>query len=139
MKTALLDTNAYGRLVHGEEAIVKLIAMMDITYLSVVVLGELYAGFYGGTKSSENLKQLRYVLDRSFIKTLDVTPVTAQLFAEVKVELRKKGKMIPVNDIWIAAQSIETGSELITYDTHFLTISKVRVWDELLPGPLRSS
>jgi tRNA(fMet)-specific endonuclease VapC len=134
MKTALLDTNAYGRLIHGEEAIVKSISMMDITYLSVIVLGELYAGFYGGTKYSENLKELHYVLDRSFIKTLDVTPVTAQLFAELKVELRKKGKMIPVNDIWIAAQSIETGSELITYDAHFLNISKVRIWDELLLG-----
>jgi tRNA(fMet)-specific endonuclease VapC len=130
LKTALLDTNAYGRLIHGEEAIVKFIAMTDITYLSVIVLGELYAGFYGGTKYSENLKQLRYVLDRNFIKTLDVTPVTAKLFAEIKVDLRKKGKMIPINDIWIAAQSIETGSELITYDAHFLNISKVRIWEE---------
>ena len=40
--------------------------------------------------------------------------------------------MIPVNDIWIAAQTIETGSQLITFDGHFKNISGLRIWDEIV-------
>ena len=42
-----------------------------------------------------------------------------------------QGKMIPLNDIWIAAHIIETGSNFITYDTHFKQITGLRIWEEL--------
>ncbi|GHV86644.1 hypothetical protein AGMMS50230_22520 [Spirochaetia bacterium] len=32
-----------------------------------------------------------------------------------------------INDIWIAAQTIETGSKLVTPDTHFKNIGGLRV------------
>jgi predicted nucleic acid-binding protein len=35
------------------------------------------------------------------------------------VGLRKKGRPIPTNDIWIAAHAIETGADLISSDPHF--------------------
>jgi tRNA(fMet)-specific endonuclease VapC len=39
--------------------------------------------------------------------------------------------MIPINDIWIAAHTVETGSKLITYDPHFRHIPGLRIWEEL--------
>jgi predicted nucleic acid-binding protein len=36
-----------------------------------------------------------------------------------------------VNDVWIAAQAMETASLLITYDARFLAVPGLRTWDEL--------
>jgi len=33
--------------------------------------------------------------------------------------LRRRGKPIPANDMWIAAHAMETGAELLSSDTHF--------------------
>ena len=75
--------------------------------------------------------QLKLFLLKDGIRTIDVTIETSEIFGEIKNELSKKGKMIPLNDIWIAAHTIETGSKLLTYDAHFKNITRLRVWDEL--------
>ena len=64
-------------------------------------------------------------------KVLDYIVEAEEIFGEIKSELRSKGKMIPLNDIWIAAHTIETGSKLITYDSHFKHISGLRICSEL--------
>jgi predicted nucleic acid-binding protein len=35
---------------------------------------------------------------------------------------KQKGTPIPANDIWVAAQAMEFGAELITFDKHFQVI-----------------
>ncbi|WP_304224808.1 PIN domain-containing protein [Gracilinema caldarium] len=65
------------------------------------------------------------------IKIINVSLETAEIFGELKNALHKKGKMLPINDIWIAAHLIETGSKLITFDTHFKQIEGLRIWDNL--------
>ncbi|GHV86677.1 hypothetical protein AGMMS50230_22850 [Spirochaetia bacterium] len=127
MTAILLDTNAYKQYLLGNTDLTDIVADSDIAYLSAVVIGELYAGFCGGTKYKENVEKLKYVLDTDNIETLDITPETAEIFGEIKAALKKKGKMIPINDIWIAAQTIETGSKLVTLDTHFKNIGGIRV------------
>ena len=47
------------------------------------------------------------------------------------VALTKAGTPIPIQDIWIAAQAIQTGSILVTYDRHFLRVAGLRIWAEL--------
>ena len=44
---------------------------------------------------------------------------TARLYGRIKAELRRKGKPIPENDIWIAAAAIQYGLTLVTRDRHF--------------------
>jgi len=78
-----------------------------------------------------NVEELKRFLSKDGIRIIDVTIETAEIFGEIKNELRKKGKMIPSNDIWIAAHAIETGSKVITYDSHFRSISGLRIGDEL--------
>ena len=36
-----------------------------------------------------------------------------------------------LNDVWIAAHAIETGSVLATFDAHFQKIAGLRIWDVL--------
>lgn len=96
------------------------------------MIGELFAGFFGGNKIAQNRHDLKSFMSKSGVQIVDVTVETAEIFGEIKNELSKKGKMIPVNDIWIAAQTIETGSQLITFDGHFKNISGLRIWDEIV-------
>jgi len=45
--------------------------------------------------------------------------------------LRKSGKPIPINDVWIVAHGLETGSILVTYDDHFAMIPGLRLWPKI--------
>ena len=50
---------------------------------------------------------------------MPVTRTTADRFGRIAAALRKAGKPIPTNDIWIAAHAFESGAELVTFDRHF--------------------
>jgi len=129
VKKIIIDTNAYTRFLTGDEDVLDVIAAAETTYLSIFVLGELYAGFAGGTKESKNKDALRQFLLKATVKILNATSETAEVFGFVKSNLRMAGTPVPINDVWIAAHGIETGSTIITYDTHFKKIAGVRLWD----------
>jgi hypothetical protein len=42
------------------------------------------------------------------------------MFGQVKFNIKRSGKPLPINDVWIAAHALETGSVVVSYDTHFL-------------------
>lgn len=44
---------------------------------------------------------------------------TTHQYAGLYAELRRKGTLIPTNDIWIAALAIQHGLALFTRDRHF--------------------
>lgn len=129
MKKIVLDTNAYSNLLSGANEVLDIIAVTDTVYMSIFVLGELYAGFKGGTKEKYNIKVLNNFLHKPSVKILNATNETAEFFALIKNQLKKIGKPIPVNDIWISAHTIESGSILVSYDNHFNSIENLRIWD----------
>jgi tRNA(fMet)-specific endonuclease VapC len=129
MKRILIDTNAYTALLSGEEAVLDALASADTVLMSAIVLGELHAGFKGGHKERTNLKILGDFLRRPAVRTLDVTSATAEVFGVVKHALRVAGTPIPINDVWIAAHAIESGSWLVSYDRHFARVPGLLLWD----------
>lgn len=131
MTKVLLDTNAYSGFMAGDKKVFDYIVEAEVIYLSTIVIGELFAGFHGGEKFVQNREELKDFLGKDGVTIIDVTMETAEIFGELRSGLAKKGKMIPINDIWIAAHAIETGSKLITYDDHFKNINGVRIWEEL--------
>ena len=131
MTKILLDTNAYSGFMAGDKRVFEYIVEAEVIYISTIVIGELFAGFHGGEKLTQNKEELKSFLNKDGVKIIDVTMETAEIFGEIKSVLSKKGKMIPLNDIWIAAHAIETGSKLITYDDHFKNINGLRIWEEL--------
>ena len=131
MTKILLDTNAYSEFMSGNKFVFDYIIEAEEIYLSTVMLGELFAGFQGGKKYLRNKEDLKSFISKDGIKIINVSIETAEIFGEIKSELSKKGKMIPLNDIWIAAHTIETGSKLITLDSHFKQINGLRIWEEL--------
>ena len=128
MKKILLDTNAYSALLKGDGKILDAIGEADIVFVSVIVLGELYAGFCGGVKEAENKRTLNDFLSKPTVRILSVSKETAEIFGVVKQQMKSAGTPVPINDIWIAAHAIENGSRVVSYDRHFKQIPGVLYW-----------
>ena len=118
----MIDTNAYTALMMGSTRIADILAGSEAILLSAVVVGELYDGFRGGSRSLENNEILRRFREKPRTVCVPVTDTTAEWFAEIKQMLRKKGRPIPINDVWIAASCMEHGARLLSLDAHFSEI-----------------
>lgn len=127
----VVDTNAYTRLLAGRKEVLDVIGTADLVYMLIFVLGELYAGFAGGTKEHNNKDALDRFLLKPTVKILNATSETAKVFGMVKQGLRKAGTPLPINDVWIAAHTLETGSTLVSYDNHFKNVAGLRLWDRI--------
>ena len=125
----LLDTNALSALWSGDERILDALGQAECVFMSIIVLGELFAGFRGGTRMKENRARLAGFLAKPTVRTLELSTETAEVYGQIKDALKRSGTPIPINDIWLSAQAIETGSVLITFDNHFGNVSGIRLWD----------
>jgi tRNA(fMet)-specific endonuclease VapC len=132
MKKILLDTNAYCHFLSGDETILDELTSADVVYMSVFVLGELYAGFKGGNKEQQNSSLLKKFIQKPTVELLNTTEETAIFFGLIKHNLKIAGTPIPINDVWIAAHTMESGATLITKDNHFLKIQGLRVWENII-------
>ena len=115
----LLDTNAYVELLKGNTAVADLVRNTERVAFSMVVVGELLFGFRNGNRYERNVAALDDFLSQPWLELAQVTRTTADRFGRIAAALRKAGTPIPTNDIWIAAHTLETGAELITFDRHF--------------------
>ncbi len=131
MKKILIDTNAYSRFLAGDENVLNALTEAHLAYMSIFVMGELFAGFKGGFKERENKNLLERFLQKPTIKMLNTTTETAKIFGMIKNNLKKAGTPLPINDIWIASHALETGSVLVTYDAHFRKITGLRLWSHI--------
>ncbi len=127
MKKILLDTNAYSGYLRGRDDLVDQLSRAEIVYMSPIVMGELYAGFRGGSKYQENIDYLNRFLAKSTVRQADLSRETSEIFGDVKDRLKRSGTPLPVNDIWIASQTLELGAVLVTHDRHFSKIPGLRV------------
>jgi tRNA(fMet)-specific endonuclease VapC len=130
MKKILLDTNGYVAFKRGDEAALRIIQNAAVIGFSVVVLGELLAGFSSGNKESTNRQELKAFLDSPRIVLLNTSETTSEFYAKVFSGLRQKGKPIPTNDLWIAATALEHGYAIFTNDNHFKEIDGLIVGDK---------
>ncbi len=122
----LIDTSAYSALMGGWTAVADALAESEAVLLSVVVVGELTDGFLGGTRERQNRDGLRRFREKRRTVAVPVTEDTAEWFAVLKQQLRRKGTPIPLNDVWIAATCMEHGAALLSLDSHFRAIDGLR-------------
>lgn len=115
----LLDSNAYSNLKRGHPRVVELVRGSEEIYLSTIVIGELLFGFRMGSRFDQNVRELHAFLDSPYVTLVPVSLNTADRYSRIAASLRRKGFPIPSNDIWIAAQAMETGADLISCDRHF--------------------
>jgi tRNA(fMet)-specific endonuclease VapC len=127
----LLDTNAYSALFRGHAGVVRQVRDAEQVLLSVVVAGELLFGFRNGSRYEMNRRELDEFLANPYVALLPVGLVTADRFGRIASVLKRKGKPLPTNDVWIAAQAMESGAELLSFDRHFADVDGL-AWIEPL-------
>jgi tRNA(fMet)-specific endonuclease VapC len=89
------------------------------------VLGEIKAGFRGGTRHRQNEMLLSSLLAKPTVGVLLPTEETAEHYARLFVQLKRTGTPIPDNDLWIASLVLEHNLLLITRDRHFEQIPQL--------------
>jgi len=119
----LLDTSAYVAFKHNQDEVVNMIASAEHIYFSPVVQGELMFGFRNGSRFRENMQDLNQFMQHEVVELVQIGHVTADRYSRIASYLKQQGTPIPTNDIWIAAQTMEYGAELLTSDKHFESIS----------------
>ena len=119
----LLDTSAYVGFKRNIVEIVDIIVRAELILFSPIVLGELMFGFRNGTKFKENMDDLNRFIQHEVVKLVQIGEITSDRYSRIAVKLKVQGTPIPTNDIWIAAQTMEHGAELITLDQHFEKIN----------------
>jgi tRNA(fMet)-specific endonuclease VapC len=120
----LLDTNIVIALFDGDAHIIERINQSEEVYIPVFVLGELFYGAYKSTKQIQNLKQIEEFQNQ--LEILECDKLTAKYYGEIKNDLRKKGKPIPENDIWISALAAQHQLTVVTRDKHFENVDMIK-------------
>ncbi len=113
----LLDTNIVIVSFRGESGVVDRIDDADEYFVSSTILGELFYGAFNSTNVNDNIGRIESFLAKSGLLSCDA--VTSQIYGEIKTELRREGRPIPDNDIWIAASAKQHSLTLVTRDVHF--------------------
>jgi tRNA(fMet)-specific endonuclease VapC len=121
----LLDTNIITAWLKGEVGIAEKIEKAKEVHLSITVIGEIFYGAHYSTKIQKNLADIKNLL--AVYNLLYIDENVAEAYGRIKAALRKKGKPIPENDIWIAATASAHQLVLVTRDKHFKEIDAIKL------------
>jgi len=120
----ILDTNAVSALFVGDPALGQVLAAEPRHHLPVIVIGEYRYGLLGSRHHGHLQGLLETLIRESIILPVDET--TAETYAQLRGELRRKGKPIPENDLWIAALAMQHRQPVVSRDGHFDEVSSLR-------------
>lgn len=120
----ILDTNALSAFIDGDRALGQRLAGLGHASIPVIVLGEFRYGIAG----SRHRAAYEAWLDEHLpdFDVLAVGAATAVVYADVRLALKKKGRPIPANDVWISALALEHRLPVLTRDTHFDAVPGLR-------------
>jgi tRNA(fMet)-specific endonuclease VapC len=121
----LLDTNVAIRILNQDIAVAARRGSELEMFLSVVVVGELLFG--ANLSSQPTLNRARIDRLSELCPMVPQDLATADHYASLKAALRRKGRPIPDNDIWIAACALRHGLTLATSDRHFDQVEDLKI------------
>ena len=113
----ILDTNAVSALLGGDEALGRLLEPAQRHHLPVIVIGEYRYGLIRSRQRPTLQMFLETLVRESLV--LRVDEATTAHYADVRDQLRAKGRPIPENDVWIAALARQHEQPIVSLDEHF--------------------
>lgn len=120
----ILDTNALSGAADGDPGALEIIAGAELIAVPVIVLGEYRLGIAQSRHRKEYEEWLREWV--AAVTVLDVERETTYQYAKIGLELKKIGKPIPSNDLWIAALCGQHSLPLLSRDRHFDVVSGLK-------------
>ena len=119
MRRIAIDTNIYTSFKANDESVGEAFRNCDFIGVDVTVIAELLSGFSLGGKEKRNRQELEAFLNSPRVEMLPHDLETAEYYALIVRRLKAKGRPIPTNDIWIAANAMKHGLALYSFDDHF--------------------
>jgi tRNA(fMet)-specific endonuclease VapC len=113
----ILDTNALSAAADDDRGVAAVLARADQVAIPVIVLGEYRHGIAQSRNRTSYDNWLTGLLHDCIV--LDIIEPTTHYYAEITLELKRKGKPIPTNDLWIAALCRQHALPLLSRDRHF--------------------
>jgi tRNA(fMet)-specific endonuclease VapC len=123
----ILDTNALSAIADGDASAMDIVERTERLAIPVIVLGEYRLGIAQSRQRAIYQNWLREWI--SAVDVLDIDEETTHSYAAIGLELKKKGKPIPANDLWIAAVCRQYSLPLLSRDKHFDFVSGLRRLD----------
>lgn len=118
MKIAI-DSNRYTDLCRGDPGVVEIVEGAGEIHVPLIVLAEQRAGFAHGRWREKNDRVLTRFLNNPGVYVLAPDEQTTRVYADLYAYLRKKGRPIPTNDLWIASLVVQHGLVLFDRDSDF--------------------
>jgi predicted nucleic acid-binding protein len=125
MSRFCLDTSAYSHFKRGHAPVVEQLDRAEWVGIPAVVVGELWTGFLQGDQIERNEAELQEFVANPYVEVVQIDERVARVYGEIVVDLRKAGRPLPTNDIWIAAASATAGATVLTYDEHFKDMTRI--------------
>ena len=120
----IVDTNALSAFADGSSLVIAALQAAGEVWLPVIVLGEFRYGIIHSKRHREYEAWLAEYLPA--FRVLEVTAETASEYARLRSELRRLGRPIPANDIWISALCRQYDLPLLSRDAHFDHVRRLR-------------
>ncbi len=120
----ILDTNALSAWAEGLAPVEAPLRAAKRLVVPSIVLGEYYFGIRQSRHQPRYEAWLRRHLPLADLAT--VTSATADLYAEIRLKLKRAGAPIPSNDTWIAALCRQHALPVLSNDAHFDSVEGVR-------------
>lgn len=115
----LFDINVIIAALREEESVTRRLAKLssDSLFIPAIALGELYFGALKSARPVENLARFQQFAANSNV--LSCNEATAHRYGSTRDALRRIGRPITENDLWISAIALQNGLTLISRDAHF--------------------
>lgn len=120
----ILDTNALSAAADDDPGLAAVLARAEQPAIPVIVLGEYRHGIAQSRNRATYENWLEGLLHDCMV--LDIQEPTTHYYAEITLELKRKGKPIPTNDIWIAALCRQHSLPLLSRDRHFDLLAGIK-------------
>ena len=121
MNGNLLDTNVIVRILNGDRNLIASLSNIQNLCTCSIVLGELLFGAAKSIRKEENKRRAKDFCSR--YPFLHLTECVSDVYGELKKDLQSHGKIMPENDMWIAATALANDMAVVTQDKHFEEIS----------------
>jgi tRNA(fMet)-specific endonuclease VapC len=120
----ILDTNALSAWAEGDRAIEPVLRSATEMMIPAVVLGE----FEFGIRQSRHYRRYADWLHSNLgsVEVVVIDRDVAHAYGAVRLELKKAGTPIPINDTWIAAIARHRGLPVISRDVHFDAVAGIQ-------------
>src|SRR5579863_8824243 len=120
----ILDTNALSAMADDDLGLAAVLTRAEQLAIPVIVLGEYRHGIAQSRHRTSYENWLQELLNDCLV--LDIQEPTTHYYAEISLELKRKGKPIPTNDLWIAALCRQHSLSLLSRDRHFDLVAGIK-------------